>query len=121
MHCFVDGVRLGKFLVERMFATRRQRQGNSGVPREVTDELEVIVAEWRLLRVARDSDHAEHRVVRDQRHDDRRAFTDIGEPLDRILEGIGDQRQAATRNTASGGAVHRNLPTDHLARRTGPP
>ena len=50
----------------------------------------------------------------DQRHHDRRAFTDIGESLDRILEGTSDQRKTATRNTARGGAVHRNLLTDHL-------
>ena len=75
-----------------MFATCRQRQCNGSVSGEVTDELEVIVAEWRLLRVARDSNHTKHRVIGDQRHDDRRAFTDVGESLDRILEGIGDQR-----------------------------
>ncbi len=73
--------------------------------------------------MACDGNHAEHPLVRDQRHDDRRAFTDIGEPLDRILEGIRNQREAATRDTAGGGAVHRNLLTDHLrgvpARRRG--
>ena len=110
----IDGVRLGEFLVERMFATRRQRQGDSRMAGEVTDELEVIVAEGRLLRVAGDSDHTKHRVVGGQRHDDRGAFTDVGEPLDRILEGISDQRKTATRYTARGGAVHWYPATNHF-------
>ena len=97
-----------------MFATCRQRQCDSSVCGEVTDELEVIVAEWRLTRVACDSNYTHHRVVRSQRHDDRRSFADIGESLDRILEGTSNQRNTATRNTARGGALHRNLLTDHL-------
>src|ERR1700684_3802934 len=98
-----------------MFATCRQRQCDSSVSGEVTDELEVVVAEWRLLRVACDSNYTHHRVVRSERHDDRRAFTDIGESLDRILEGTSNQRKTATRNSARGGAVHRDLLT-HLPR-----
>jgi len=91
-HCVIDGVGLGEFLVERMFATGRQRQRNRSVSSEVADEFEVIVTEWRLLRVACNGDHAKHPVVAYQRHHDRRAFTDIGEPLDRMLERARDQR-----------------------------
>ena len=92
----IDGVRLGEFLVERMFATCRQRQCNSSMSGEVTDEFEVIVAEWRLLRVAGDSDHTKHRVVGDQRHDDRRAS-----PTSVLL----------------GNAMHADVPIDAPARR----
>ena len=59
-HCLIDGVGLGEFLVERMFATCRQRQRNRSVSGEVADQFEVIVAERRLVRVACDGDHTEH-------------------------------------------------------------
>ena len=91
VHGVVDRVRLGEFLIERVFATCRQRQGNGRVSGEVTNQIEVIVAERRLLRVACHRDHTKHRVVRNQRHHDRRTFTDVGELLDWILEGISNQ------------------------------
>lgn len=92
LHRVIDGVSLGQFLVERVLAARRQRQCDSRVPGEVTDKVEVVLTERGSMRLACDGDDAEHRAVRNQRHDDRRAFTDVGEALDRVLERIGDQR-----------------------------
>lgn len=52
MDRFLDRIGLGQFLIERVFAARRQRQRDRGVPGEVADEVEVVVAErgWRGSR-----------------------------------------------------------------------
>src|SRR4051812_50207392 len=106
-----------------MLPASRQRQCDCSVAGEVTDEVEVVVVEGRLLRAACNGDDTEYRVVGNQWHDDGRAFTHIGEPLDRILERIGDEWPTATCNAARGGAVHGDLATNHLrcvpARRRG--
>ena len=69
----------GEFVLA--FAGVRQCQCHRGVAGEVADEVKVAVIERGLALVACHRDDAEHGVVGAQRHDDRRALTDIGERL----------------------------------------
>ena len=70
----------------------RQCQCYRRVAGEVADEVKVAVIERGLALVACHRDDAKHGVVGAQRHNDRRALTDIGERLDGTPERSGDQR-----------------------------
>src|SRR6185437_12100102 len=81
---------------------------------EVADKLQIAGIKWWLLRVSRHRDDSERRFVCNQRDDDRRSLTHVGKTFDRVLEGVGDQRNAASRHTSRGRAVDRNPLTNDL-------